>query len=222
MQKGESYIMMYAAGVCLLCSVLLAGTTMALKPRQDAESELDRKRNVLKAFDAPMRDEATGEPIAGPEVERLYTQHVREITVTASGRTLPLFQWEVDGRTERIALPVSGKGLWSTIYGYLALDARATTILGITFYKHGETPGLGGEIEQPWFQENFKGRQIFDKGTLRRIEVAKGKARPPSAEGPVQVDGISGATLTGAGVTAFLNEILAGYEPYFMTLREVR
>ena len=83
MQKGESYIMMYAAGVCLLCSVLLAGTTMALKPRQDAESELDRKRNVLKAFDAPMRDEATGEPISGPEVERLYTQHVREITVTA-------------------------------------------------------------------------------------------------------------------------------------------
>ncbi len=220
MQKGDSYIMMYAAGLCLVCSVLLAGTTMALKPRQDAEAELDRKRNVLKAFDVPLKDEATGRPIARTEVERLYAAHVRETEVTASNLTLPLFQWEADGRIERIALPVSGKGLWSTIYGYLALDARATTVLGITFYKHGETPGLGGEIEQPWFQNNFKGKTIFANGALRRIEVAKGQAKEPADGGPVQVDGISGATLTGSGVTRFLNEALTNYEPYFSTLRE--
>ena len=221
MQKGESYIMMYAAGICLLCSVLLAGTTMALKPRQDAESELDRKRNVLKAFDVPMRD-AAGQAIARAEVERLYKEHVRETGVKASGQTLPLFQWEQDGKVDRVALPVSGKGLWSTIYGYLALDAKATTILGVTFYKHGETPGLGGEIEQPWFQQNFKGKRIFENGKLRRIEVAKGKAKPPTAEGPVQVDGISGATLTGNGLNRFINQSLTDYEPYFTTLREAR
>jgi Na+-transporting NADH:ubiquinone oxidoreductase subunit C len=239
MRKGEAYIACYAAGLCLIGSLLLAGTAAGLKERQDAEAELDRKRNVLRAFQVPMTDPATRKAIPRAEVERIYAAHVREAVLDPArgeiedGRALsdvsadalarrerlPLYRWEVDGQITRIAIPVSGKGLWSTIYGFMALDATADTILGVSFYRHGETPGLGAEIEQDAFTGGFRDRTLVENGAVRRIEVARGKAPAGDTPGRIVVDGVSGATLTGNGVMKFLNEDLARYEPYFATLR---
>lgn len=239
MKQGETYILMYAAGVCLAGSLLLAATTAGLKSQQEKMVELDRKTNVLKAFQAPIFD-AQKRKLPGDRLEKMYADHVREVRVDTDGKPvdalspkeaaariadrkiLPLYQWVEGGAVRKYAFPVSGKGLWSTIYGYLALDESLTTIVGVSFYKHGETPGLGGEIEQPWFQDQFKGRKVFDAGKPLPIMIAKGKASAETASGKhrVVVDGISGATLTGNGVMGFLNSDMKRYEAYFKTARK--
>ena len=106
---------------------------------------------------------------------------------------------EQDGGLDMLVLPVEGKGLWSTLYGFLALDADGHTIRGLTFYQHAETPGLGGEIDNPRWKALWKGRQAYRDG-VPAIKVIKGSAGPPS-EAPYKVDGLSGATLTANGVT---------------------
>lgn len=108
---------------------------------------------------------------------------------------------ENDGKVDTIIVPISGYGLWSTMYGYLALDADGVTVEGITFYEHGETPGLGGEIENPRWQALWKGRKVYDDSGKVAIEVIKGAAKP-AKDAPFEVDGISGATITSRGVTA--------------------
>ena len=103
----------------------------------------------------------------------------------------------------------------------MALDRDLKRILGVSFYKHGETPGLGGEVEKDWFQEQFEDRPVFADGKVKRIVVAKGKALGErSLPDRELVDGISGATLTGNGVTRFLNADLGRYEAYFKGLRK--
>jgi Na+-transporting NADH:ubiquinone oxidoreductase subunit C len=128
----------------------------------------------------------------------------------------------VDDEPRAYVLPISGKGLWSTIYGYIALDVDGATVRGITFYKHGETPGLGGEIEKEWFKSNFEGKRIFDEeGNLVSITVVKGKVEEliPESEAYHYVDGISGSTLTGRGINEFLEEDLGKYEPFLKKVK---
>jgi len=230
-RSGEGYVLAYAGAVCLAASALLAGASAGLRARQERMSELDRRFNVLKALGAAVTD-GRGRRLPAAQVNALYAHSVREVwfdpaagTVTTSAPAagspaLPVFQWIEDGRPARHAFPVSGKGLWSTIYGYLALDATLSEIVGLTFYRHGETPGLGGEIEQPWFQEQFRGRRIRDGDHLRPIVIAKGAASPGAADDAsrVVVDGISGATLTGRGVMSFLNRSLEAYAPYLRAM----
>ena len=109
-------------------------------------------------------------------------------------------------------MPISGKGLWSSLFGYFALDAdNYSTVKGITFYAHAETPGLGAEISKKWFQDNFVNKEIYEKNNLKSISVAKGKADENSK---YEVDGISGATITSNGVTTLLSRDLRRYEPY--------
>ncbi|UCE86933.1 MAG: Na(+)-translocating NADH-quinone reductase subunit C [Deltaproteobacteria bacterium] len=105
-----------------------------------------------------------------------------------------------DARVEAIVLPVEGMGLWSTLYGYLALSGDARTIRGIAFYEHGETPGLGGEVDNPRWRARWPGRLAFDESWEPRIAVAKGRVGPPEQD-PYRVDGLSGSTLTSNGVT---------------------
>ncbi|MFH0878357.1 MAG: NADH:ubiquinone reductase (Na(+)-transporting) subunit C [Lentisphaerota bacterium] len=232
MQKGDTYTIVFAAVVCLICSLLLSGTSVLLKKRQDAAVELDRKTNVLKAFGVAVQD-AAGNKISEGEVGRLFSEHISAIQIdAASGKPsdsadarnpdlLPLYLWKDNGEVTKYAFPISGKGLWSTIYGYLALDKDLSTIAGITFYRHGETPGLGGEVEKDWFQDQFKGKKVFEKGASQRVLVVKGKVLDKFPEGSDHaVDGISGATLTGNGVTRFLNDDLAKYEIYFKGIRK--
>ena len=101
--------------------------------------------------------------------------------------------------TELLILPIEGKGLWSTLYGFLALEKDTTSVAGITFYEHLETPGLGGEIENPTWVAKWPGRKAFDESWKPKIDVIKGAAGP-AAEDPYRIDGLSGATITGRGV----------------------
>lgn len=121
-----------------------------------------------------------------------------------------------DGKLDAIILPVSGKGLWSTCYGYLALEADKNRVRGIQFYKHGETPGLGGEIENPTWTAMWKGKQILDDaGNLVSVTVKKGKvdASIPK-EKKHYVDGLAGATITSNGVSKFVLSDLQAFGSY--------
>ena len=126
---------------------------------------------------------------------------------------LPLF---FHSKKEVFVFPVSGKGLWSTLFGFLALDKDKNTVKGITFYKHKETPGLGGEVDKEWFQKNFIGKKIFNKkNDLVSVEVVKGKSSALSIERQEHaVDGITGATITSKGVSDFLLRDLLRYEGF--------
>lgn len=103
-----------------------------------------------------------------------------------------------DPRIRQVVLPVYGKGLWSTLYGYLALDSDLETIQGLTFYEHGETPGLGGEVDNTRWKAQWVGLQLYDQEGLPAARVAKG---PAPEDSPYAVDGLSGATITSRGVT---------------------
>jgi Na+-transporting NADH:ubiquinone oxidoreductase subunit C len=120
-----------------------------------------------------------------------------------------------------LVLPIEGKGLWSTMYGYIALDKDVQTIRGITFYEHGETPGLGGEVDNPNWKKLWPDRKAFDESWAVKIEVIKGQARAAS-EDPYRVDGLSGATITSRGVSHTVAFWLGqdGFGPYLKRFRQ--
>ena len=108
------------------------------------------------------------------------------------------------------------------MYGYFAIEPDASTVKGITFYKHKETPGLGAEVDKNWFKNNFIGKKLVDiEGSLVSIEVVKGYVSDTDPNAMHKVDGISGATITGKGVTTFLKSDLEKYEPYFAKIRRL-
>ena len=116
---------------------------------------------------------------------------------------------------DAIILPIQGYGLWSTLYGYLALDPDMNTIRGITYYEQGETAGLGGEVENPRWKAKWPGRKVYDEQGRIKIAVKKGPAGTPEKD-PYQVDGIAGATITSRGVTNMLHFWLSedAFGPY--------
>ena len=115
-----------------------------------------------------------------------------------------IFLLREDGEIQGIILPIEGYGLWSTLYGFVALEADAKTIRGITYYQHGETAGLGGEVDNPRWKALWPGRLVYDDSGEVAIRVKKGRAGPVDKD-PYQVDGLSGATLTSNGVTNMLH-----------------
>ncbi len=136
---------------------------------------------------------------------------------------LPIYLYQPKGAlVEAYILPIDTRGLWGKIYGYLALKNDGETVVGFTVYKHSETPGLGGEIEQRWFRNNFVNKKIVNpKGRFVSVSIAKGKVGPNISKEQKYnfVDGISGATLTGKFLTKGIKEILTSYEPVSVTLR---
>ncbi|MEM1224850.1 MAG: Na(+)-translocating NADH-quinone reductase subunit C [Planctomycetota bacterium] len=119
---------------------------------------------------------------------------------------------------QQVVLPVYGKGLWSTLYGYLALKSDLQTIQGLTFYEHAETPGLGGEVDNPRWKSQWVGQKLFDGDGNPAAMVAKGTA---PADSDYAVDGLSGATITSRGVTNLLRYWAGpdGYGPFLGRLR---
>ena len=126
-----------------------------------------------------------------------------------------IYEQREGGVVKALILPIQGYGLWSTMYGYIALKADAKTVSGITFYEHGETPGLGGEIENPKWQAKWVGRVALGDGGEVKVRVIKGAAGP-AADDPYRVDGISGATITSRGVSNTLQFWLGkdGFGPF--------
>ncbi len=108
------------------------------------------------------------------------------------------------GDLRQLILPVHGRGLWSTLYGYIALDADLSTINGFSFYEHGETPGLGGEVDNPRWKAQWIGKKAFDESGDLKITVLKGRVNPDSPTIEHEIDGLAGATITSRGVDALL------------------
>jgi len=120
-----------------------------------------------------------------------------------------------------VVIPIEGYGLWSTLYGYLALERDGRTVRGITYYEHGETPELGGEVDNPNWKARWPGRLAYDDDFEPALRVKKGLAGSPQ-EDPYQVDGLSGATITSGGVTNMLAFWLGprGFGPYLAEFRK--
>ena len=206
----------------------LSYTADSLRDRQILNEELDIKKNILSVLgykqDTPWTDE---------EVQSLYDRNINEIRIDEVGSVFDevdksdnfvytIYQSSKNNKVTGYAIPIAGKGLWGTMYGYFAIEPDAETVKGITFYKHKETPGLGAEVDKDWFKNNFIGKKLTDKnGKLVSIEVVKGYVSKTDPDALHKVDGISGATITGTGLTTFLKSDLEKYEPYFARVRRI-
>lgn len=124
------------------------------------------------------------------------------------------------GALDRIILPIHGYGLWSTLYGFVALESDANTIVGLGFYEHGETPGLGGEVDNPNWKAKWPGKLAYKDGEVA-ISILKGAVNPASVDASWQVDGLSGATLTTKGVHNLVQYWLGddGFAPLLGNIR---
>lgn len=131
-----------------------------------------------------------------------------------------VYQVKDGGAVRAVILPIEGMGLWSTLYGYIALSGDLERIEGITFYEHGETAGLGGEVDNPRWKALWPGRKAFNENWEPEIEVIKGSAGPADTD-PYRVDGLAGATITSRGVTNLLHFWLGddGFGPYLENYR---
>jgi len=228
----KAYTLGFATVVTMVCSILLASAAAFLKERQDQNIQLDIKYNILSVLGL-----VDSREIPAEELFKLYDDKVSTYVVDLNGKLiagakaeevdpkkqpglLPLFARKEGGKYLAYCLPIQGKALWSTVKGYIALENDLNTVKGITFYSHGETPGLGGEIEKDWFTEQFRGKKILnDSGEIISVNIVKGKMRPDEQDLEHKVDGISGSTLTGNGLNQFIKSTLEKYEPYFKTVR---
>ncbi len=129
---------------------------------------------------------------------------------------MPVYQLKKDGQVFKYIFPVYGRGLWSTMWGFIALDKDLKTIRGITFFDHGETPGLGGEIDNPSWQQQWNGKKAFDQDDQVQIQVIKGQVDQTEPDAKYKIDGLSGATLTTRGVNNLVRFWLGenGYGPF--------
>jgi Na+-transporting NADH:ubiquinone oxidoreductase subunit C len=209
--REDTRTIVFAAATCLVVSLLLSGTAAVLKPAQEANEKLDVKKNIIKAFGVDISDKKEWAPA---KIEAAFEKHIAD----ASADGLQAYTWTDEGadKPSKYAFPISGKGLWGDIFGYLSLDSDLETISGISFYKHIETPGLGAEIEKPWFQKQFAGKILYKDGAPTEFTIAK----PGTPLDETSVDGISGATLTGKGVQEFIRKDAATYADYFKSVKE--
>jgi len=223
---SDKYTIAYAAGVTILVAVLLALAATALKPAQDANIALEKKKNILMSvgyegtnYDKDYDSFITSEVVdrKGNVVEGVNAFDIdpkREAKKGEDEQLLPVFTYN-SSEGKYFIFPVTGKGLWGGIWGYIALNDDLETIKGAVYDHKTETPGLGAEITEKWFQQAFEGKKILnEKGDLESIHVKKGRGNKLDDH---SVDGISGATITSKGVDKMLKKYLEFYVPYFKT-----
>ena len=240
-----------AFALCIVCSVVVSTAAVVLKPAQQANQLLDRKRNILSA--AGMLDEnasveeqfsristrvvdlRTGE-FTDDVDPASYDQRKAAKEASMSDKLSPeedvakIFRREhyalvylvedPEGGVDKIILPIHGYGLWGQLYGFIALEGDASTVAGLGFYEHKETPGLGGEVDNPRWKGLWEGKQVYKDGDVE-ITVMKGSVDPASANAQYQVDGLAGATLTTRGVSNLVQYWLGedGFAPFLNNLK---
>ncbi len=229
MRQSNLYIIIYSAILTIACGGLLAFASQALKPRQDANIELERKGNVLSTVMAVEE---------GADVTKLYESRIRELVIDYNGnpvdvkavdvnvaveykkkpeeRLLPVYEFKSASdstKVESAVIPVFGFGLWNTIAGYVALESDFNTIKGVSYSHAGETPGLGARIASAEIQDRYKGKQIFEGSNVASVVMQKGEGIDYSKD-PHKVDGMSGATLTAKGVNNMLKDYFSCYQKY--------
>jgi len=250
MRDSPGYTLFFAASVCVVCSIVVSASAVSLRGAQAANRKLDRQSKVLKAAGLTNRAEdrdddrvralyerqvdaqrialksgkkvAASEGDEGDEGEQPAPANKAGLVRIPTHREVYLVRSEERGET--LVLPVEGKGLWSTMRGFLALDAEdLNTVRGMEFYEHGETPGLGGEIDNPRWKSRFRGRKAFDDEGKPALRVARGPVGSPEQD-PHQVDALTGATITARGVSNLLSFWLGddGYGPLLKRLEKER
>lgn len=227
--SSRLHSLLFAGGLCVVCSLLLTAASTGLQPYQLRNIQIDRQRNILLSVGLIQH----GDAVEPDRIQQLYRENITSCWLDDGGRTLaqteksgsdlPIYFYVRSGAVAAYIVPINTRGLWGKIHGYLALESDGQTVAGFTVYKHAETPGLGGEIEKRWFQENFVGKKIVNEaGQFVSIKIAKGDVQKQvSMDKQVHyVDGISGATLTGQYLTAGLQDILRNYEPVSILFRK--
>ena len=224
--RSDTYTIMFTMIAAVILGLGLSTTADSLRERQNLNVELDIKKNILSVLGFEQNTNSTNE-----DIQNMYDKNISEIIINSTGEviednnvssedTYKIYQSRDGSKVTGYAIPIAGKGLWGTMYGYFAIEPDASTAKGITFYKHKETPGLGAEVDKEWFKNNFIGKKfIDDSGKLVSIEVIKGFVSDKDPDSKYKVDGISGATITGTGLTTFLKADLEKYEPYFSRVR---
>ncbi len=230
--NSNIYTVVYASVVVVIVAFLLAFVSTALKSKSDANVENDTKKQILASLG--QRNVADSE-VAAAWDKYIVADQVVDTTgnivkdglqkdhdgfridrrdIKPENNALPVFVASVNGETKYV-LPLTGKGLWGPIWGYLAVDADGQTVFGAFFNHESETAGLGAEIKAEYFQQAFVGKKLEDADGKAALTVVKnGKVENPDT----QCDGISGATLTGNGVAAMLSEGVKMYQPYLHKL----
>ena len=202
--NNNIYTFVYMTIVVVIVAVVLAFANQSLKPMQEANVQLDKQKQILGALKVDF---------AGQDPAAVYDG------IIAAGDTISLmngkevYQAHLNDSTLKYVLPLSGKGLWGGIGGYLALNADKNTIYGVNFNHESETPGLGAKIVEMPFREQFENKQIFKDTILVSVAVLK-KGKTCEAGENYQVDAISGATITSAGVSTMLKENLKEYKEF--------
>ncbi|MBC3845125.1 Na(+)-translocating NADH-quinone reductase subunit C [Winogradskyella echinorum] len=240
----NSYTIIFAIGMVLIVGALLAFLASSLKPMITENERLEKQQNILYAMGVNANEGTSANFVSTEDAPKLFGDYIKKQLVVegktateddqaylidvkkeqakaknGETRRLPLFVGEKDGKTFYIA-PIRGKGLWDAIWGYVALD-KNMVVQGAYFDHKGETPGLGANIKQRYFMDDFIGEHLLSEGgAFKGITVAKGNADPKNEDKTDnEVDAIAGATITGDGVTAMIKKDLKLYLPYFQTLK---
>lgn len=236
-KEGIRNVLTVAIVMCLVCSILVAGAAVNLRPAQQLNKEADKRQNILRA--AGMLPANAKIDAEGRGVEELFSRFSVRAVDLASGRFVADFDIDgynqlraardparsrnlsnsediatlgrlenvtliyiiqTDAGIEKLVLPVRGYGLWGTLYGYLALEGDLKTISGLAFYDQKETPGLGGEVDNPKWKAQWVGVQLFDDAGEPAVRLVKTRSASGSEAAAYEVDALSGATLTTRGV----------------------
>ncbi len=237
------YTIGFAIAMVVVVGGLLAFTASALRPRIDNNERLEKQQNILYAMGVNANDESSAIFVSTKEAPELFSKYITKQLVIQGGnvtedkeaylidvkkeqtsakagneRRLPLFVGEKDGKTFYVA-PIRGKGLWDAIWAYVAMDENMV-VQGAYFDHKGETAGLGANIKQRYFMDDFIGENLMSNGSFKGITVAKGNNDPKNInKDDNEVDAIAGATITGDGVSAMLKSELRQYVSFFENLK---
>ena len=236
-----------AVTLCLFASMIVSAAAVALRPIQDANRLRDKQINVLQvagiyepgidvaeafsAFEPHVLALETGEFTDQYDIEtfdELATSDdpalVRALDEDPAGIGSQMKYQMVyllrdgAGSVDKVILPIKGYGLWSTLYGFIALEENGNDIYGLQFYQHGETPGLGAEVDNPRWKALWRDKKLFDDSGALQISVSK--VAPPAGE-QFHIDALAGATLTTAGVNNLVRFWMGeqGYGPFLERLK---
>ena len=237
-----------AVVLCLVASMVVSAAAVSLRPVQDLNRLRDKQSNVLQVagvYDASVSVEEAFESME-PHVLDLSTGEftdqfdidtfdqlaatgdpaiIRALDEDPAGlggkmqafRMIYILRTE-DGAIDKVILPIEGYGLWSTLYGFIALEENGNDIFGLQFYQHGETPGLGAEVDNPRWKALWNGKKLRDEDGTLQITVAK---QPPAAGQDYYIDALAGATLTSRGVDNLVRFWMGedGYGPFLERLK---
>jgi Na+-transporting NADH:ubiquinone oxidoreductase subunit C len=252
-QQTAKYTITVTLIMCLVASVLVAGSAVLLRPAQVANKALDFKRNVLSIAGILNKDQSVEEQFKQVEVKIIDLETGRFVDATTAEiekfdqnasakkpesstklsseddiakiirreKQAKVFLVNDANGLSKVILPVRGYGLWSTMSGFVALDKDLNTVLGFGFYSHAETPGLGGEVDNPKWKQIWIGKKIYSETGEVKIDVIKGHVDEATAEAEYKVDGLSGATLTSNGVGNLMKFWMGdkGYKSFLANLK---